>query len=130
MTGEADPGPATRLLRSSTRLAGSLLAVLATRFDLLTTEINEDAQRGVRILLWAVVALLAGCAGLLFLGLGVVVVLWDGHRVAAAFGVATTFLGLAAVAALVSRRRLREKPRLLDATRTELRRDVDLLRGR
>jgi len=130
MSGDDTPGPAARLLRSGTQLAGTLLAIVETRFDLLTTEISEDTQRGVRILLWASVALLAGFAGLLFAGVTVLIVFWDDHRVGAALGVTLAFLAIMAVAILVSRGRLRERPRLLDATRTELRRDVDLLRGR
>jgi len=130
MSGDDTPGPAARLLRSGTQLAGTLLAIVETRFDLLTTEISEDTQRGVRILLWASVALLAGFAGLLFAGVTVLIVFWDEHRVGAALGVTLAFLAIMAVALLVSRGRLRERPRLLDATRTELRRDVDLLRGR
>jgi len=130
MSTEDTPGPAARLLRSGTQLAGTLLAIVETRFDLLTTEISEDTQRGVRILLWASVALLAGFAGLLFAGVTVLIVFWDEHRVGAALGVTLAFLAIMAVAILVSRGRLRERPRLLDATRTELRRDVDLLRGR
>jgi uncharacterized membrane protein YqjE len=130
MSTEDTPGPAARLLRSGTQLAGTLLAIVETRFDLLTTEISEDTQRGVRILLWASVALLAGFAGLLFAGVTILILFWDEHRVAAALGVTLAFLALMAVAALVSRGHLRERPRLLDATRTELRRDVDLLRGR
>ena len=130
MSGDDTPGPAARLLRSGTQLAGTLLAIVETRFDLLTTEISEDTQRGVRILLWASVALLAGFAGLLFAGVTVLIVFWDEHRVGAALGVTLAFLAIMAVAILVSRGRLRERPRLLDATRTELRRDVDLVRGR
>jgi uncharacterized membrane protein YqjE len=130
MSGDDTPGPAARLLRSGTQLAGTLLAIVETRFDLLTTEISEDTQRGVRILLWASVALLAGFAGLLFAGVTVLIVFWDDHRVGAALGVTLAFLAIMAVAILVSRGRLRERPRLLDATRAELRRDVDLLRGR
>jgi uncharacterized membrane protein YqjE len=130
MSTEDTPGPAARLLRSGTQLAGTLLAIVETRFDLLTTEISEDTQRGVRILLWTSVALLAGFAGLLFAGVTVLIVFWDDHRVGAALGVTLAFLAIMAVAILVSRGRLRERPRLLDATRTELRRDVDLLRGR
>lgn len=130
MSTEDTPGPAARLLRSGTQLAGTLLAIVETRFDLLTTEISEDTQRGVRILFWASVALFAGFAGLLFAGATVLVVFWDEHRVAAAVGVTLAFFAIMAVAALLSRRRLRERPRLLDATRTELRRDVELLRSR
>lgn len=130
MADEGAPGPATRLLQSVTRLGATVLGVVETRVDLLTTEIGEDAARGMRILLWAVVALLAGFGGLLFSGIAVIAFFWDTHRVGAAVSVTALFLAATALAALMSRSMLRAKPRLLDATRTELARDVAALRGR
>jgi uncharacterized membrane protein YqjE len=91
-------GPATNLLRSLVHFGGALLGLAHTRIELLLSEIDEDLERGVRILLWALMALLAGSLGVLLSGL--------------------TF-----------RTRLHEKPRLLDATRTELQRDVVALRS-
>jgi uncharacterized membrane protein YqjE len=130
MSGEDLPqGPATNLLRSLVRLGGTLLATAQTRVELLTTEISEDVERGVRILLWGVVALLAGIMGLLLAGVTVIIHFWDTHRMGAALAVTFVFLAVAAIAAWVARDKLHEKPRLLDATRTELRRDVDVLRS-
>lgn len=122
-------GPATNLLRSLVRLGGTLLATAQTRVELLTTEVSEDLQRGVRILLWGFIALLSGMLALLLAGITVIVHFWDTHRMGAAIGVTLVFAVIAAVAAWVSRQRLQEKPRLLDATRTELTRDVTMLRG-
>ena len=121
-------GPATNLLRSATRLCGTLLAMLQTRVELLTTEISEDVERGVRILLWGLVAMLAAVLSLLLAGITLIVYYWDTHRMGAAIGVTAAFLVLSAVAAWIARARLHEKPRLLDASRTELRRDVAALR--
>jgi uncharacterized membrane protein YqjE len=129
MSGEDLPqGPATNLLRSLVRLGGTLLATAQTRVELLTTEISEDVERGVRILLWGAVALLAGIMGLLLAGVTLIVYFWDTHRTGAALAVTFVFLAVAAIAAWVARDKLHEKPRLLDATRTELRRDVASLR--
>jgi uncharacterized membrane protein YqjE len=130
MTDEVTTGPATGLLRSVVRLGGTMVALLETRFDLLTTELSEDAHRATHILLWGFVALLAGILGALLAGITVIVLLWDTHRIAAAVSVTAVFLVVATVAALLSRKRLREKPRLLDATRSELTRDVAMLRRR
>ena len=131
MSGEetAAPGPTTNLLQSATRLGGTLLAMLQTRVELLTTEISEDVERGVRILLWSLVAVLAAALGLLLAGFTLVIFYWDTHRMGAAIGVTTAFMVLSVVAAWVARARLHEKPKLLDATRTELRRDVAALRS-
>lgn len=124
---EEAQGPATNLLRSLVQLGGTLLAVAQTRVELLTTELGEDLERGLRILLWAMVGSLAGILGLVLAGITVVIYFWDTHRMAAAVGVTTLFLLIAVVAGLVFRATLRQKPRLLDATRTELHRDVDAL---
>ncbi len=131
MNGEetAAPGPATNLLRSATRLGGTLLTVLQTRVELLTTEISEDVERGVRILLWGLVAVLAAVLGMLLAGITLIIYYWDTHRMQAAVGVTAAFMVLSAVAAWVARARLHEKPKLLDASRTELRRDVAALRS-
>jgi uncharacterized membrane protein YqjE len=125
---EESPGPATNLLRSLVQLGGTLLATAQTRVELLTTELSEDVERGIRILLWGFVALLAGILGALLAGITLIVYFWDTHRLGAAVGVTLAFLLLAVVAGWVSRERLREKPRLLDATRSELRHDVEVLR--
>lgn len=125
---EGTQGPATNLLRSLVQLGGTVLAVAQTRVELLTTELSEDLERGLRILLWAMVGLLAGILGLLLAGITVVIYFWDTHRMGAAVGVTAVFLLLAVGAGLAFRTQLQQKPRLLDATRAELRQDVAALR--
>jgi uncharacterized membrane protein YqjE len=127
--GAGSQGPATHLLRSLVQLGGTLLAVAQTRIELLTTEISEDLERGVQIVLWAVLALLAGMFGALLAAFAVIAYFWDTHRMTATLAVTAGFLLLAVLAGLVARKRLGEKPRILDATRTELRHDVSLLRS-
>jgi uncharacterized membrane protein YqjE len=126
---DQSPGPATNLLRSLVQLGGTLLATAQTRVELLTTELSEDLERGVRVLLWGFVALLAGILGALLAGVTLIVYFWDTHRLGASVGVTLVFLLVAAVAGWIARERLQEKPRVLDATRTELQRDVDGLRS-
>jgi uncharacterized membrane protein YqjE len=125
---EGAPGPATNLLRSLVRLAGSLLATAQTRVELLTTELSEDLERGVRVLLLAFIAALSAILALLLAGITAIVWLWDTHRMGAALGVTAAFMLIAIVAAWMAREGLHAKPRLLDATRSELQRDVDALR--
>jgi len=122
-------GPATNLLRSLVRLGGTLLATAQTRVDLLTTELSEDLERGFRILLWGFVAALSGVLAALLAGITLIVYFWDTHRIGAALGVTLVFALAAAAAAWMARERMQEKPRLLDATRTELARDVSMLRS-
>jgi uncharacterized membrane protein YqjE len=127
--GDATSGPAGNLLRSVVRLAGSLLAAAETRLDLFATELKEDGERAVRLLAWALAGLLTAILGALLAGATLIIVFWDTHRVAAAVVVTAAFFGAAVVCALVFRAQLREKPRLLDATRSELHKDVAAIRS-
>jgi uncharacterized membrane protein YqjE len=65
----------------------------------------------------------------LLAGVTLIVYFWDTHRLGASVGVTLVFLLVAAIAGWIARERLQEKPRVLDATRTELQRDVDGLRS-
>ena len=123
------PGPTGNLLRSLVRLGGSLLAAAETRFDLLATELNEDVTRGVRLLALALAALFTGLLGALMAGATVIIVFWDSHRVAAAVVVTAVFFGAAILCSLAFRERLGAKPRLLDATRSELKKDLAAIRS-
>ena len=128
---EVDPatGPASQLLRSAVQLLGSVMTTAQTRAELLTTEVEEEIQRVARLLLLGFAALLSGILGALIAGFIVVIVFWDTHRVGASVAVLAVFLLAAAGCGLAVRRELRARPRLLEATRTELARDVARLKG-
>jgi uncharacterized membrane protein YqjE len=127
--GDTPSGPASNLVRSVVRLAGSLLEAAETRVDLFATELREDGERGARLLAWALAALLTAILGALMVGITFIVVFWDTHRVTATVAVTAVFLVAAVACALMFRRGLREQPRLLDATRSELQRDVAAIRS-
>lgn len=121
-------GPASQLLRSAVQLFGTVMEAAQTRAELLTTEVEEEIQRVARLLLLGFAALLAGILGALIAGFVIVIVFWDTHRLAAALCVLAVFALAAIVCGLAVRRELRAKPRLLEATRAELARDVARLR--
>jgi len=121
-------GPASQLLRSAVQLFVTVMEAAQTRAELLTTEVEEEIQRVARLLLLGFAALLAGILGALIAGFVVVILFWDTHRVAAALAVLAVFLLAAAICGVAVRRDLRARPRLLEATRTELARDVARLR--
>jgi uncharacterized membrane protein YqjE len=121
-------GPASQLLRSAVQLFGTVMEAAQTRAELLTTEVEEEIQRVARVLLLGFAALLAGILGALIAGFVIVIVFWDTHRVGAALSVLGVFLLAAAICGMAVRRELRARPRLFDATRAELARDVARLR--
>jgi uncharacterized membrane protein YqjE len=120
--------PGAGLAHSLRRLAGTLLAILQTRAELLATEVEEEKLRLGGLLAY-------GAAAFFFLGFGVVllsllitVLLWDSHRLLA-LGLATAlFLGAGAVSAFAALRLARAGSKLFAASLAELARDREALR--
>jgi uncharacterized membrane protein YqjE len=123
-------GPIGGLLESLRNLLATAAAIAHTRLELLGTELQEEMHRVAAIMVWAAVALLAAGIGLFLAALGVIFVFWDTHRLVAALAVTAAFLLIAATAVLVLRAKVRNKPRLLDATLAELAKDRAQLAAR
>lgn len=128
---EAEPvrGPVGRLLGSLGNLLATALAIGRTRLELLTVEVQLEIRRSAELLLWALVALFTAGIGLLLAGVLVIIVFWDSHRVLAAAMVTAAFLAVALLATAILAYRVRTKPRLLQGTLAELKRDSERLRG-
>jgi uncharacterized membrane protein YqjE len=127
-----EDGPVSGLFRTLSNLLATLISIAQTRIELITTELQSEVRHSAEILAWTLVAFLAGSMAIFSAALLVVVLLWDSHRMIASIGVILFFVVIAVVAALVLRAKVRNKPRLLEATRAELARDREQLsrRGR
>jgi uncharacterized membrane protein YqjE len=119
--------PVRGLFHSISSLLATLVGIAQTRFELLTTELQEEIQRAAGLIVWGFIALLSAGVGLVFIGVTIIVAYWDTNRVLAAMWVTGAFVALAAIAVIVLLVRVRSRPRLMDATRTELARDRDEL---
>lgn len=126
---ESSAGPTSGLFKSVGQLLHTTLTIAQTRLELLTTELQEEVQRAAKLLVWAFVALVCAFIGLLLAALTIVFAFWETHRVAASVGVTIFFLVLTAIAAGVMSAKLKARPRLLDASLTELARDRDELKA-
>ena len=122
---ESGPGaaPSPGLLVSLRNLAATLVAVVKTRLELLSTEVEEERLRLLQLLLAASVALFFSALGIIMLTLFVVVLLWDDHRVLVTILFAVLYLGIGAIFALVARSKAREKSRLFSTSIAELAKD-------
>ena len=119
---------ASGLFKSLNNFASTLVNIAHTRLQLLTTELQEEVQRAAELVVWAIVALLAGLLAVFLGALTVIFYFWDTHRLLAALITCGVFAFLAIAAALVLTAKLRVKPPLLDDTLAELARDRDQLR--
>jgi uncharacterized membrane protein YqjE len=111
------------LLASLRRMFATLLALVHTRVELFTTEIEEEIQRAAGILLWALVALFFGSLTVLFAAVLILIVFWEEHRILAASLITAAFFLLTLTFGMLARSRLRAKPRFMAASIEELKRD-------
>ena len=123
---ERSPG----LLGSLKAAGATLLAILQTRLELLTTELEEEKVRMGSILVWSLVALFCAGLGIVFVALFLVRLLWDTNPLLALGIPAILFFAIAALACRVVMRKVREKPRLFAATLAELEKDREQLISR
>lgn len=116
------------LFSSLNSFVGTLLGLVHTRLQLLTTELQEEVHRAAQLLVWAFIALFAAMLALFLGALTVIFVFWDTHRVLAALVMTAALLGIAVTAGLVLHAKLKTKPPLLDDTLAELAKDRERLR--
>lgn len=123
-------GPLGGLLKSVEQLLVTVLGIMKTRLELLTTEVREEIARAVVLLIWGFVTFFAAGVGLFLGALTLILVFWDTHRLLAALVVTGAFFAIAAFAWVMLLIQLRHMPRLLDGTLTELGRDGERLKAR
>lgn len=114
-------------MESLKRLAGTSLAIIQTRLELLSNELEEERLRVGQMLLYGSVALFFFGLAFMLLTVFVVVVFWDSNRLL----VLGIFTGLYFVAGLIAwsilQRMSNEKSKLFSASLAELVDDRDRL---
>ena len=123
-------GAATGLFHSLRELLATMIGIAHTRMELLTTELREEVQHAVGIVIWAFIALFTLMIALMLGGLTVVFAYWDTHRVLAASLVASSFLALSVLAIVVIVIKVNSNAGFMDTTLSELRKDAQALRNK
>lgn len=116
------------IVESVSRLAGTFIAILQTRLELIAIEVEEESLRFFSYFFFALAAMF--CIGMaLLLGvLLIVVIYWDSHRVPVLVSLMAFFVLSSALIMLGVRKHYRMKPRMLSHTLTELSRDIERLK--
>ena len=111
-------------------LSANLLGIVQTRLELLSTDIIEERERIITLLVLAVAALFSVGVGVVLLAILVVLALWETHRLMALGGMVVFFLAAGAGIGWVAMNKLRSHPRPFDASISELVKDrQDLTSG-
>jgi uncharacterized membrane protein YqjE len=112
------------------RIVSTLVAMMQTRLELISVELEEELTRIASYFVYALIALY--CAGVaVSLGIFLVIALfWDEHRIAVLLTLIGLFGAISIFIAAWLRTQFLNKPRLLEQTIAELKKDTELARFR
>lgn len=111
------------LLASLRQLLGTLLEIAQVRLELISTELEAEKQRWFAALWLAALALVCLALGLVLLCGTVLLLFWEGYRLAACASMTLVFLGGGALLLSQARRHLRQPGGIFRTSVAELRRD-------
>jgi uncharacterized membrane protein YqjE len=118
------PQPAAQGLLVSLRRVGSALsALLHSRFELFTRELQRERILATRLLIKGVMALFFFALGMLTLTFFVIVMFWDTHRLEAIGGITLLYLAIAVALALSAKGEAGRAARPFGSTLAELKKD-------
>jgi uncharacterized membrane protein YqjE len=118
------------LFVSLKNLTATLIALIYTRLDLISTDLEEGRERMLSLLVVTFVSLFCLCIGALLLAMMIVVVFWDTHRLVALGSLTGVFLVAGLILCRIAIRELRAMPRMFAASLTELSKDQQQLESR
>jgi uncharacterized membrane protein YqjE len=111
------------LFESLKTLSVSLVGIVHTRLELLSTDIAEEREHLITLLLLLQLALFFLGVGVLLLALLIVVAFWESHRLLALGSLTGLFLLASAGTAWLAMHKTRTRPRLFAASLAELSKD-------
>lgn len=111
------------LFTSLKNLTVSLIAIIHTRLELLSTDLEEGRERFISLLAMIFIALFCLCFGAVLLTILVVVVFWDTHRLLVLGSLTGVFLMSGAILGALAIRALKSMPRMFEASLAELIKD-------
>ncbi|KAF0190403.1 MAG: hypothetical protein FD165_2727 [Gammaproteobacteria bacterium] len=127
---EPAPGQVTGVLAALQRLVATFAEILHTRIEILSTELEESGGRVRQLFVYGLVSIFFLGLGLLLATMLIVVAFWENHRLYVLAGFTVLYLGIGAIAALVTRHKIKTRPRLFSATLSELGKDRERLTSR
>jgi uncharacterized membrane protein YqjE len=111
------------LFDSLKTLSASLVGIVQTRLDLLSTDVAEEREHLISLLVMGLVALFCLGVGMVLLAILIAVAFWESQRLAALGGLTGVFLAAGAGVAWLALHKARIRPRLFAASLAELSKD-------
>ena len=113
------------VLAALRRLASSAVELLYTRLELIATELEEERNRLLHLLVLIVASSFFLTLGIILLTFFIVVLAWDTHRVLAVGLLTVAYLVIGVILAAKAHAAAKTHARLFAATLAELKKDRD-----
>ena len=114
-------------MESVKRLLGTLTAIVSTRLELLSNELQEELLHLKQVFFFSVVALFCFGLAVLLLTAFIVVLFWDDHRLAVLGSLSAFFFALGAWLSMLLLSKAHAKTKLFSASLAELAKDRESL---
>jgi uncharacterized membrane protein YqjE len=121
------PEASSDLMGSVKRLASTLTSIVSTRLELLANELQAERLRLTQMFLFSLFSLFCFGMGLLLLTIFIVVLFWDGHRLAVLGILCLIFFMAGTLMAVLLRNQARSKSKLFSISLAELAKDREHL---
>jgi uncharacterized membrane protein YqjE len=124
------PNQGNGLIDSLATLATTFVAILHTRLELLSTDIEEEREHILSLVKLSLIALFCMMLGMLLIAVLLIVALWDTYRLVAIGSLAGFFIISGFIAWYMAKRKAKAKSRLFSASLLELRKDREKIETR
>lgn len=115
------------LFSSLKNLTATLVAIVYTRLDLLSADLEEGRERLISLLVMSFISLFCLCVGVVLLSILIVVVFWDTHRLLVLCTLTASFLASGGILCAFAIRALKAMPRVFETSLAELSKDQQQL---
>lgn len=111
------------LLTSLKKLTSTLIALIYTRLDLLSTDMEEGRERLISLIITVFLSLFCLCFGVVLLAILMVMIFWDTHRLLVLSTMTGMFLLVGTVLCVNAISALKNMPRMFATSLAELAKD-------
>jgi uncharacterized membrane protein YqjE len=111
------------LFESIKALTSTLVAVVHTRLELLSTDLEEDRERLMSLVMLSLIALFSLLIAAVLVTITLVVAFWDSYRVLALASASGVFIIVGAATWLAAVRQAKKKPKMFVSSLLELIKD-------
>jgi len=111
------------LFESLKALTATLVTIVHTRLELLSTDLEEDRERLMSLVMMSLIALFSLLIGAVLVTITLVVAFWDSYRVLALASISGVFIIVGVGTWIAAVRQAKKKPKMFVASMLELVKD-------